>query len=74
MHKLTTTVLAALLATTGMAAAKPRRAVERPPSPAAVPEDPQATAMRNAKNMWPGRALCDFGGYRIIPCDSTGRP
>jgi hypothetical protein len=74
MHKLTVTFLILLLATGSVAVAKPRRAVERLPAPVAAPEDPQATAMRNAKNMWPGRALCDFGGYRIIPCDSTGRP
>jgi hypothetical protein len=39
------------------------------PIAAPFPEDPQAYAMRVARQTWPGRALCDFGGYRIIPCD-----
>ena len=39
------------------------------PIAAHLPEDPQAYAMRLARQTWPGRALCDFGGYRIIPCD-----
>jgi len=37
------------------------------PIAAHLPEDPHA--MRLARQTWPGRALCDFGGYRIIPCD-----
>jgi hypothetical protein len=72
-HGLTVILLTVLLATSSMATAKPRQTVQRHANPVAAPEDPQATAMRNARNMWPGRALCDFGGYRIIPCDNAGR-
>ena len=39
------------------------------PGPA---QDPEAAAMRNAQKLWPGRPLCDDGGYRIGPCDSSG--
>jgi hypothetical protein len=39
------------------------------PGPA---EDPQAAAMSNAQKLWPGRSLCDDGGYRIRPCDLSG--
>ena len=28
-----------------------------------------AEAMINAQRIWPGRSLCDDGGYRIRPCD-----
>ena len=34
--------------------------------------DPEAFAMRNAQRSWPNRPLCDDGGYRIVPCDSSG--
>jgi hypothetical protein len=34
-----------------------------------LPEDPQAHAMARARMTWPGRPLCDDGGYRIRPCD-----
>ncbi len=27
-----------------------------------------------AQRMWPGRALCDDGGYRIRPCDMSSGP
>ncbi len=39
------------------------------PGPA---QDPEAAAMRNAQKLWPGRPLCDDGGYRIGPCDLPG--
>jgi hypothetical protein len=39
------------------------------PGPA---QDPGAAAMSNAQKLWPGRPLCDDGGYRIRPCDSSG--
>ena len=39
------------------------------PGPAQAPE---AAAMSNAQKFWPGRPLCDDGGYRIRPCDSLG--
>jgi hypothetical protein len=35
----------------------------------ALPQDPQAYAMAVARVTWPGRPLCDDGGYRIRPCD-----
>src|SRR6266567_2503910 len=35
-------------------------------------QDPEAYAMRNAQRSWPNRPLCDDGGYRIVPCDSSG--
>ena len=31
-----------------------------------------AEAMRSAQRTWPGRSLCDDGGYRIHPCDVGG--
>ena len=72
MHKLMILSLSITLALMGSAAAKKRH--HSPPSryaPIAVPapEDPEAYAMRFARQTWPGRALCDFGGYRIVPCD-----
>jgi len=30
---------------------------------------PEAARMREAQKFWPGRPLCDGGGYRIRPCD-----
>jgi len=39
------------------------------PGPA---QDPEAAAMSNARKLWPGRPLCDDGGYRIRPCDLSG--
>ena len=71
VRKLTMAFLIVLLATVSVDA-KPRRSVQSSggPAPAAV-EDPQAYAMRIARETWPGRALCDFGGYRIVPCDQA---
>jgi hypothetical protein len=40
-------------------------------SPGAA-QDPEAAAMSNAQKLWPGRPLCDDGGYRIRPCDLSG--
>jgi hypothetical protein len=34
-----------------------------------VLHDPHAHAMETARKTWPGRPLCDEGGYRIRPCD-----
>ena len=73
MRRLAIVFLTALLAaTSSVAIAKVRhKTVHRHPVGAATapPEDPEAYAMRTARRMWPGRALCDFGGYRIVPCD-----
>ncbi len=69
--QLTIVLLTMLLATTVESMAKPRKRVQHYGSPvAAVPEDPQAYAMQIARQTWPGRPLCDDGGYRIRPCDS----
>jgi hypothetical protein len=71
--QLTILLLMMLLATTSESMAQSRRAVKQYGNPvAAVPEDPQAYAMRLARQQWPGRALCDDGGYRIHPCDLPG--
>ena len=67
---LTFLLLAVLLTTSSESMAKSRKTVYQYGNPvAAVPEDPQAYAMRIARQTWPGRALCDDGGYRIRPCD-----
>ncbi len=69
--QLTIFLLTMLLATASESMAKPRKKVQHYVSPvAAVPEDPQAYAMRIARQTWPGRPLCDDGGFRIRPCDS----
>jgi len=69
-----TILLTVLLATSSESMASPRKSVQQNSSPvAAVPEDPQAYAMRIARQTWPGRDLCDDGGYRIHPCDMADR-
>jgi hypothetical protein len=71
--KLTFVVLTMLLTMTGSASmAKSHNKTHRVPVVRAVPEDPQAYAERIARQTWPGRPLCDDGGYRIRPCDMTG--
>ncbi len=72
MHKPTIALSALLLAmTSSVATAQSRHKTQRlgPPVATAMPEDPQAYAMRIARQTWPGRPLCDDGGYRIRPCD-----
>ena len=67
-----TILLTVLLATSSESMASPRKSVQQNSSPvAAVPEDPQAYAMRIARQAWPGQALCDDGGYRIRPCEMS---
>src|SRR5437763_9546437 len=74
LPQLTTFLLTVLLATSSEAIARSRKAVQQYGNPvAAVPEDPQAYAMRVARQTWPGRDLCDDGGYRIHPCDMADR-
>ena len=77
MHKLTIALSAPLLAlTSSVAMAQSRHNTAQrlgPPVTTAVPEDPQAYAMRIARQTWPGRPLCDDGGYRIRPCDMGER-
>jgi hypothetical protein len=71
----TALLLTALLAATSQTVAKPRRPVSYQASPAvAAPEDPQAYAERVARQTWPGRPLCDDGGYRIRPCGERSGP
>jgi len=71
LPQLTILHLTALLATSSDSMAKSRKALQqRSEEPAAaVPEDPQAYAMRIARQTWSGRPLCDDGGYRIRVCD-----
>jgi len=69
-RQLTLLLLTMLLATSSESMAKSRSRVQHYGNPvASVPEDPQAYAMKIARQTWPGRALCDDGGYRIRPCD-----
>ncbi len=76
LRQLTILLSTVLLATSSESMAKPRKTVRQSGNPvAAVPEDPQAYAMRIARQTWPGRPLCDDGGYRIRPCDvGSSRP
>jgi hypothetical protein len=68
--QLTLLVSTLLLTTSSESTAKSRKIVQRyTNSVAAVPEDPEGYAMRIARGTWPGRPLCDDGGYRIRPCD-----
>jgi hypothetical protein len=55
-----TIILVLILASSSVATAKHRKPVERPQYPAAA---------TTQQNLWPGRPLCDDGGYRIRPCD-----
>jgi hypothetical protein len=74
LRQLTILLLTVLLTTSSESMAKTRKTVRQYGNPvAAGPEDPEAYARRIARETWPGRALCDFGGYRIIPCDTSGR-
>ena len=76
MHKRTVLWIAALLALACASTAQARKAVKAPRHGAAIVDtqslSPEAAAMRNAQKVWPGRALCDDGGYRIRPCDFNG--
>jgi len=77
VNKWTFVLAAMLLASSGSASiAKHRKPVYRPYY--AVPVwpyvSPEAARMIQAQRTWPGRALCDDGGYRIRPCDMYGVP
>ena len=76
MQKFAIAFLIVLLTTISPVLAKSRKPIQQYGNPAAaMPEDPQAYAERIARQTWPGRALCDDGGYRIRPCDlSKGGP
>jgi Tfp pilus assembly protein FimV len=70
VRQLALLLVTVLSITSSTSMAKSRKTVHQYANPvAAVPEDPQAYAMRIARQTWPGRALCDEGGYRIRPCD-----
>jgi hypothetical protein len=70
MRTFTVLFLMTLLASSSVSIAKSRKAVERYRNPiVAMPEDPQAYAMRIARQTWGSYyPLCDDGGYRIRPC------
>jgi hypothetical protein len=71
MLKLTMLLLAVLVATSSESMAKSLQYGNH--VIVAMPEDPQAYAERIARHYtWPGRVLCDDGGYRIRPCDMGG--
>jgi len=76
MHK-AIVLLSTVLLVSSAAVAKPRQALERPRPGAAADSQllsPEAARLRQAQAMWPGRALCDDGGYRIRPCDLGDTP
>ena len=70
MRKFTVLCLITLLASSSVSMAKSRKAGRQYGDPiAAMPEDPQAYAMRIARQTWGSYyPLCDDGGYRIRPC------
>jgi hypothetical protein len=71
MHKLTV-LLAMTLLTVSSVSAQSRKIVQQQRHGAAFTAtqelSPEAAAMRDAQRTWPGRPLCDDGGYRIRPC------
>ena len=74
MHTATFFLAALLVASTGsLALAKHRKPVQEPgyAAPAAVYLSPEAVRMKEMQKAWPGRPLCDDGGYRIVPCDMS---
>ncbi len=76
MHKLTVVVSMMLLALSTVSMAQSRKTIHKPRHAAAITATqnllPEAAAMRDAQKFWPGRPLCDDGGYRIRPCDIGG--
>jgi hypothetical protein len=76
MHKLTLVVFMTLLTLSTVSMAHARNTIQTPQHAAAIAAtqnlSPEAVAMRNAQGTWPGRPLCDDGGYRIRPCDLGG--
>jgi hypothetical protein len=78
VHKLTVLVFMTLLTLSAVSMAQARKTVQKPRDGAGVaaPQNlsPEAAAMRDAQKFWPGRPLCDDGGYRIRPCDLGGAP
>jgi len=76
MRKLASVVFITLLASSTVSMAQPRKTLHKPRHAAATTATqdllPEAAAMRDAQKFWPGRPLCDDGGYRIRPCDMGG--
>jgi len=76
MHKLTVASMITLLTLSAVSMAQARKAVQRPRNGDAITDgqnlSPEAAAMRDAQKLWPGRPLCDDGGYRIRPCGGGG--
>jgi len=74
MHKLTVASMITLLTLSAMAQA--RKTVQKPRHSAASTATQdlllEAAALRDAQKFWPGRPLCDEGGYRIRPCGGGG--
>src|SRR5271157_5576239 len=72
VHKLTVLVLMMLLTLSPVSMAKPRKTVRHLPyrAPTTNQQDPPTPA--NQQHLWPGRPLCDDGGYRIRPCSMGG--
>ena len=59
MSKLTALALAVLLTTSSISLAQPRKPIRQAGHVGAWSE----------RQNWPGRPMCDDGGYRIRPCD-----
>jgi len=76
MRKLASVVFITLLVSSTVSMAQPRKTSHKPRHVAAIAATqdllPEAAAMRDAQKFWPGRPLCDDGGYRIRPCDMGG--
>jgi len=76
MRKLASVVFMTLLVSSTVSMAQPRKTSHKPRHAAAIAATqvllPEAAAMRDAQKFWPGRPLCDDGGYRIRPCDMGG--
>jgi hypothetical protein len=60
-----------MLLTVSSVSAQSRKTKPRPGAAITATQElsPEAAAMREAQKSWPGRSLCDDGGYRIRPCD-----
>jgi hypothetical protein len=69
MHKLRVLLVITLL-TLSSVSAQSRKTAQRPHGAAITAQSlsPEAAALSNAQKTWPGRPLCDDGGYRIRPC------
>ncbi len=71
MPKVTVFFVITLLAFTSVSA-QSRKTPQQPRHRAAIAAtqelSPEAAAVANARRSWPGRPLCDDGGYRIRPC------